>query len=96
MTEEGTCEMTPATGGNPDPNCKIWDCDELRCLECHEGYEVQDDGSCGIPPASTGDPDPSCHIWNGDVCEECSYRYVMIEGECYRVSDSCQDWNDMG
>ena len=96
LTEEGTCEMIPATGGNPDPNCKIWDCDEEICLECHEGYDVQDDGSCGIPPASTGDPDPSCHIWNGDVCEECSYRYVMIEGVCYRVSDSCKDWNDVG
>ena len=41
-------------------------------------------------------PDPGCHTWNYETqsCDQCSWRWVKIDGECVPVSDDCREWNE--
>ena len=41
-------------------------------------------------------PDPGCNSWNYETqsCDQCSWRWVKIDGECVAVSDDCRTWND--
>ena len=67
---------------DPNPNCKTWD--GLYCIECSDGYYIQDmkcNNPCGIT---------NCAKCNSNKCFKCVAGYTLYEAEGKQECIDCK------
>lgn len=76
-------------------HCQTWDRQGGSCLTCYLGYEVSS-GNC-VASAITHPTDLGCKTWKGDLCLECSDKWVFNSNKaCIPVSDLCKTNTEVG
>lgn len=79
-------------------NCASFN-DQGDCTECYKGFEISQ-GECIVSQIFNNQApfDLGCAEWDWDnqVCLKCSFRFVMTDQGCVKVSDSCNTFDDEG
>ena len=75
--------------------CRTWDKYDGYCLSCYLGYTLQPKGGCVVADEASGPSDLGCNQfdWKTYECVTCSFRWVLKNGTCVKVSDYCKSFN---